>query len=120
MRSISNERDADQTKEVQMNNVVEFHPTALATVVGLPFAYGAGERGRWQAMLRLRRYVGELEPLEETVIVQLFGLYGPDKSIGEVARRLRMTPEAVVRIEEHALEELRRKCGTRQAFLEAA
>jgi hypothetical protein len=76
MRSISNEPDIDQTKEVQMNNVVAFHPTALATVVGLPFAYGAGEHGRWQAMLRLRRYVGELEPLEETVIVQLSGCTG--------------------------------------------
>lgn len=103
-----------------MNNVVEFHPTALATVVGLPFVYGAGERGRWQAMLRLRRYVSELETVEETVIAQLFGLYGPDKSVGEVARQLRMTPEAVVRIEEQALAELRRKCGTKAAFLEAA
>lgn len=103
-----------------MSNVVEFHPTALATVVGLPFAYGAGEGGRWQALLRLRRYVRELEPLEESVISQLFGLYGPDKSVREVARRLRTTPEAVVRIEERALAELRRKCGTRAAFLEAA
>lgn len=103
-----------------MTNVVEFHPTALATVVGLPFAYGAGERGRWQAMLRLRRYVRELEPLEESVISQLFGLYGPDKSVREVARRLLMTPDAIVRIEEQALAELRRKCGTKAAFLEAA
>lgn len=103
-----------------MSNVVEFHPTALATVVGLPFAFGAGERGRWQALLRLRRYVCELEPLEESVISQLFGLYGPDRSVREVARRLRMTPEAVVRIEEQALAELRRKCGTKAAFLEAA
>jgi len=103
-----------------MTNVVEFHPTALATVVGLPFAYGAGERGRWQAMLRRRRYMGELESLEKSVISQLFGLYGPDKSVREVARQLRMTPEAVLRIEERALAELRRKCGTKPAFSEAA
>jgi hypothetical protein len=111
----------NQLKEEAMHeNVVELHPTALATVVGLPYAYDPGEDGRWQAMLRLRRYVSELEPLEQTVISLLFGLYGPDKSVGEVARQLRMTPEGVVRVEERALAELRRKCGTKPAFLEAA
>lgn len=103
-----------------MSNVVQFHPTALATVVGLPLEYGDGASGRWQAMLTLRRYVRELEPLEETVIAQLFGLYGPDKSVREVARKLRLSPEVVVRIEEQALAELRRKCGTKSFFLEAA
>jgi hypothetical protein len=33
---------------------------------------------------------------------------------------MRMTPEAVIRIEERAVAELRRKCGTKPAFLEAA
>lgn len=103
-----------------MDNVVEFHPTALATVVGLPFEHGTGTGGHWQAVLQLRRFVRELAPLDEAVISQLFGLYGPDRSVGDVARRLRVTPEAVVRIEERALAELRRKCGTKQAFLEAA
>lgn len=101
-------------------NVVQFVPTALATVVGLPFHEAPGERGSSQAALRLRRYVKELEPLDRAVISQLFGLYGPDKSVGDVARQLRLTPEAVVRIEEQALAQLRRKCGTKPAFLEAA
>jgi hypothetical protein len=120
LSSGSNSSNSNPSKEDQLSNVVEFHPTALATVVGLPFQYSPGEGGRWQAMLRLRRYVRELESLEESVISQLFGLYGPEKSVREAARHLRMTPEAVARIEERALGELRRQCGTKPAFSEAA
>lgn len=103
-----------------MNNVVQLHPTTLATAVGLPVDRNANGSGCWQSLLRLRRYVTELETLEQTVISQLFGLYGPDKSVRDVARQLRMTPEAIIRIQERALAELRRLCGTEPAFLEAA
>jgi DNA-directed RNA polymerase sigma subunit (sigma70/sigma32) len=100
-----------------MDNVVVFSPVALATVVGVPREDG---ESYWQAALRLREFVNELPSMERQVISWLFGLFGPDVSVREVANRMRLTPEAVVRIEERALDQLRRMCGTTSVFSEAA
>jgi len=100
-----------------VDNVVTFSPVALAAVVGLPWE---GGRNYWRAALRLRRYVNDLPGDERAVMSALFGLYGQDKSVREVARQMRLTPEAVVRIEERALGRLRQVCGTKSMFAEAA
>lgn len=99
-----------------MNNVICFAPVALATAVGVP----TGDRELFhQETLRVRRFVNELPELERHVIACLF-LYVPEMSVRQVAERLRLTPEAVVRIEERALEQLRRMYGTTSIFAEAA
>lgn len=100
-----------------MKNVVVFSPVALSMVVGMPIEEG---ESHWQGALRLRRYVNELPRMERHVIASLFGLFGPDVSVREVAHRMRLTPEAVIRIEERGLEHLRRRCGTTSVFAEAA
>lgn len=100
-----------------MKNVVVFSPVALATVVGVPAEEGESYQ---HAALRLRRYVNDLPRIERQVIVGLFGLFGPDISVREAANRMRMSPEAVARIEERALGRLRHMCGTTSVFAEAA
>lgn len=99
-----------------MNNVVCFAPVALATGVGVP----TDNREEFQKeTLRVRRLVNELPELERHVIACLF-LYQPEMSVREVADRLRLTPDGVVRIEEQALAQLRRMYGTTSMFAEAA
>jgi DNA-directed RNA polymerase specialized sigma subunit len=100
-----------------MNNVVVFSPVALTMVLGVSPSDPEVFR---RESLRVRRYVNELPKIERRVIVWLFGLFEPEMTAREIAERMRLTPEAILAIEESALGRLREMYGAPSLLERAA